>query len=103
MTREKIYIATEDHVIMDYCNEYKIKCILTGPAETAIDRIKLFSDTVEADSYVNVQGDEPLVHPKNIQTLIDYNKKYPERVVFGKSSANLEEFQDYSKAKWYAI
>ena len=99
MPREKIYIATEDQVIMDYCNENKIKCILTGPAETAIDRIKLFSDKVEADSYLNVQGDEPIVNIKDIQTLVDYNKKHPERVVFGKSSANLEEFQDYSKAK----
>ena len=31
---------------------------------------------------------EPIVNIKDIQTLIDYNKKYPERVVFGKSSAN---------------
>ena len=41
---------------MDYCNENKISAFLTGPAETAIERmVKLFSDKVEADSYLNVQ------------------------------------------------
>ncbi len=99
MSKENIYIATEDQIILDYCKKNQIKCVLTGPAETAIDRIKLFSDKIEADNYLNVQGDEPIVNIKDIKTLIDYNKKYPDRVVFGKSPANKEEFQDYSKAK----
>ena len=99
LSENNIYIATEDKIILDYCNENKINCILTGPAETAIDRIKLFSDVVRSDSYINVQGDEPIVNINDIRTLINYNQKYPDRVVFGKSKANEKEFKDYSKAK----
>ncbi len=97
--KKNIFIATEDEVIVKYCKENKINCVLTKPAETAIDRIKYFSDQVKADSYINIQGDEPIVNTKDILTLINYNKKHPSRVVFGKAKANLEEFNDYSKAK----
>ena len=99
MPEENIYIATEDEEIKNYCDNKGIKCVQTGPAETAIDRIKLFSDIVEADCYINVQGDEPIVNIKDIECLIAYNKKHPSRVVFGKSKANEEEFNDFSKAK----
>ena len=83
MDRENIYIATEDEIISDYCKKNNIKCVLTGPADTAIDRIKFFSDTIKSDSYINIQGDEPIVNIEDIKTLIEYNKKYPNRVVFG--------------------
>ena len=46
-----------------------------------------------------ISGDEPIVNIKDIKTLIDYNNKYPDRVVFGKAKANKDEFEDYSKAK----
>ena len=99
MDRENIYIATEDEIISDYCKKNNIKCVLTGPADTSIDRIKFFSDTIKSDSYINIQGDEPIVNIEDIKTLIEYNKKYPNRVVFGKAKANLDEFNDHSKAK----
>ena len=96
---DDIYVATEDRVIKDHCDENNINCIITGKAKTAIDRIKLFSDIIKADSYINVQGDEPLVNPKDILSILQYNFKYPNRVVFGKTLANEEEFNDLSKAK----
>tara|TARA_B100000029_G_scaffold407866_1_gene408945 strand:+ start:680 stop:1396 length:717 start_codon:yes stop_codon:yes gene_type:complete len=99
MDRENIYIATEDEIISDYCKKNNIKCVLTRAADTAIDRIKFFSDTIKSDSYINIQGDEPIVNIEDIKTLIEYNKKYPNRVVFGKAKANLDEFNDHSKAK----
>jgi len=30
---------------------------------------------------------------------LNYNQQYPDRVVFGKTEANIEEFNDHSKAK----
>jgi len=96
---ENIYIATEDIEIEDYCKDDGINCVVTGKAETAIDRIKLFSDVIEADAYVNVQGDEPVVNTKDISAILNYNRQYPDRVVFGKTEANIEEFHDHSKAK----
>jgi 3-deoxy-manno-octulosonate cytidylyltransferase (CMP-KDO synthetase) len=96
---DKIYIATEDKNIKEFCDKKKINCLITDPAETAIDRIKFFSDRIKADSYINIQGDEPIVNTKDIKTLLNYNLKYPDRVVFGKAPANKDEFYDYSKAK----
>ena len=81
--KSNVYIATEDQVIIDYCDENKIKCILTDPAETAIDRIKLFSDKVEADSYLNVQGDEPFFNPNDLKKLIKAAEKKPKEIING--------------------
>lgn len=94
-----IFVATEDDEIVDYCNNNSIQCIKTDKAETAIDRIKLVSDIISADSYINVQGDEPIVNTKDISSILSYNIKYPDRVVFGKTKATEIEFNDYSKAK----
>lgn len=96
---EKIFVATEDIEIKNHCEESGINCYVTGKANTAIDRIKLFSDIIEADAYINVQGDEPLINTQDILTVLKYNQEYPNRVVFGKSPANKEEFHDVSKAK----
>ena len=96
---ENIYVATEDIEIDDYCKDNDINCVVTEKAETAIDRIKLFSDVIEADAYINVQGDEPVVNTNDISTILNYNRQYPDRVVFGKTEANIQEFNDHSKAK----
>jgi len=99
VNKENIYIATEDDVIVDYCESNSIQVVKTGEADSAISRIKLFSDQISADSYINVQGDEPIVNIQDISTVLKYNKQHPDRVVFGKTSCSHEEFNDYSKAK----
>ena len=96
---EKVYVATEDKEIHDYCKTENIKCIITESADTAIERIKLFSDAIEADAYINVQGDEPLANVNDIKAILDYNRLYPERVVFGKTKCTKDDFYNVSKAK----
>jgi 3-deoxy-manno-octulosonate cytidylyltransferase (CMP-KDO synthetase) len=80
--RENIYIATEDQVIVDYCSEVGIQVVNTGPANSAIDRLKLFADLIPADTYINVQGDEPIINPEDIASIANYAKVYSDRVVF---------------------
>jgi 3-deoxy-manno-octulosonate cytidylyltransferase (CMP-KDO synthetase) len=96
---DNIFIATEDDEIVEYCNNNGIQCIKTRKADTAIDRIKLVSDIIPADGYINVQGDEPIINIKDISSILSYNQEYPNRVVFGKTKATEIEFNDYSKAK----
>ena len=98
-SEENIFVATEDVEIEDYCKKNGMNCVVTGKAESAIDRIQLFSEVIQADAYINVQGDEPVVNTKDIATILTYSQDHPERVVFGKTRANIEEFHDYSKAK----
>ena len=82
---DKIFVATEDIEIKNHCDDLGINCVITGKANTAIDRIKLFSDNIKADAYINVQGDEPLINPEDILSILKYNQKHPNRVIFGKS------------------
>ena len=39
------------------------------------------------------------MNPKDIKKYLSYNRKYPDRVIFGKTSCNEIEFNDVSKAK----
>ena len=94
-----VYVATEDSEILNFCNKKNIKCVKTKKAGTAIDRIKLFSDVIKSDLYINVQGDEPVFNIKDLRKLISYAKRFPRRVIFGKTKCTKKEFYDYSKAK----
>jgi 3-deoxy-manno-octulosonate cytidylyltransferase (CMP-KDO synthetase) len=96
---EFVFVATEDEEINLYCKNNGINCILTPNAETAIDRIKFVSDIIYADGYINVQGDEPIVNIEDIKKILLFNRDFPDRVVFGKTVATEQEFNDFSKAK----
>jgi len=97
--RDDIYVATEDSEIQSYCNENGINCLVTPKANSAIDRIFLFSKEIKAKTYINVQGDEPIVNPRDIQKIVDYSSSNRESVVFGKTKATKSDFTDFSKAK----
>jgi 3-deoxy-manno-octulosonate cytidylyltransferase (CMP-KDO synthetase) len=99
LPKDRVFIATEDEVIQAYCDSQGIQCVNTGPAETALHRVALFSEMVAADGYVNVQGDEPLINVADIQTMLAYGRRYPQRVAFGRCKCTEEEFYDASKAK----
>ena len=97
--RKKIYVATEDNIIVDFCKKFNIQVVKTKIAPTALYRIKLFSDKIKADSYININGDEPLANLKDIKKLILYNKKFPNRVAIGSGFCSRIKYKDKSKAK----
>jgi 3-deoxy-manno-octulosonate cytidylyltransferase (CMP-KDO synthetase) len=98
-SREDIFVATEDLEIEKYCHENGINCLVTPKANSAIDRIFLFSKEIKAETYINVQGDEPIVNPRDIQKIVEYSSHNRDRVVFGKTKATKADFEDFSKAK----
>ncbi len=66
---ERVIVATPDQEIVDACAAFGAEAILTSHQhETGTDRIAEVARMVEADVYVNVQGDEPLIHPSSIKT-----------------------------------
>ena len=68
---ENIYVATEDSRIVDHCKSADIQCILTSDdCLTGTDRVAEVSRQIEADYYINVQGDEPVFNPEDIRTLV---------------------------------
>ncbi|MDO6806844.1 3-deoxy-manno-octulosonate cytidylyltransferase, partial [Wenyingzhuangia sp. 1_MG-2023] len=47
------------------------------------DRLAEVAQKIEADIYINVQGDEPLVNPEDILKVIDAKKANPNDVING--------------------
>jgi len=68
----KIYVVTDDNRIENYCNGNDLNVIrIDNDVPTGTDRIALTLDTLDADIYVNIQGDEPLIDPDAIDKLIE--------------------------------
>lgn len=64
---DRIVVATCDQEIVDACRGFGAEAILTSDQHpSGTDRIAEVSDSVVADVYVNVQGDEPLIPPGTI-------------------------------------
>jgi 3-deoxy-manno-octulosonate cytidylyltransferase (CMP-KDO synthetase) len=65
---DRVIVATPDQEIVDACQRFGAEAVLTSPNHpTGTDRIAEVALTVRADVYVNVQGDEPLVHPDDVR------------------------------------
>ena len=64
----KIVVATDDERIVEVCNKYSIETVMTS-TETPnhIHRIWEVSEIIDADYYVSINGDEPLINPDNIR------------------------------------
>ena len=72
VSQEKIYVATEDIRILEFCEGNGIQCILTSDkCLTGTDRVGEVAKLIDADFYINVQGDEPIFNPKDIDLLIN--------------------------------
>jgi 3-deoxy-manno-octulosonate cytidylyltransferase (CMP-KDO synthetase) len=90
--RERIYVATDDQRIFDHCQEANISVLMTSPdCMTGTDRIAEVAEVVEADTYINVQGDEPIMNPDDIKKILDVAKRNPKDVVNGMCAIDSEE------------
>jgi len=84
LPRECIYVATEDSKIKEIVEKSGFNVVMTSnKALTGTDRIAEAATQIEADIYINVQGDEPLVNPADILSIIKTKKKYPNEIING--------------------
>jgi 3-deoxy-manno-octulosonate cytidylyltransferase (CMP-KDO synthetase) len=76
ISKKNIFIATDSYKIINICKNNKINVVKTSSKHlTGSDRIYEFSKKVKAKNYINVQGDEPIIDPKNIKKIINSTKK----------------------------
>jgi 3-deoxy-manno-octulosonate cytidylyltransferase (CMP-KDO synthetase) len=67
-----VIIATDSEEILEACRKHKWNARITSSSHrSGTERVHEVSNTIAADVYVNVQGDEPLVRPEQIATLLD--------------------------------
>ncbi len=75
---DAVYVATDDDKIFDTCKTLGIEVIMTSEShKTGTDRLGEVAQLVDADFYINVQGDEPLIEPATIKKIIEYKKANP--------------------------
>ena len=69
---DELIVATDSEEILSFCERNQIPAMLTSPAHTSgTDRIAEVSERKEAEVYVTIQGDEPLVRPEHIEAMVD--------------------------------
>lgn len=68
---DDVYVATDDNRIVEVCEKYSIKTILTSDKHiTHINRLHEVSQKIQADLYLCICGDEPLIKPEVIEKVI---------------------------------
>lgn len=72
---DEVYVATDDERIRITCENVGINVVMTKNTHpTHLDRLSEFCKIINADFYINVNGDEPLIDPLNIQRLIPFDE-----------------------------
>tara|TARA_B100001142_G_scaffold141577_1_gene142807 strand:+ start:8709 stop:9458 length:750 start_codon:yes stop_codon:yes gene_type:complete len=82
INEENVYVATDSNRINDFCSTEGIRSIMTSEAcLTGTDRVFEASQVIDADLYINVQGDEPLIDPLDIRKVITESMKNPNEII----------------------
>jgi 3-deoxy-manno-octulosonate cytidylyltransferase (CMP-KDO synthetase) len=80
--KENVYVATDSLQIKSLVESFGGEVIMTSEAcMTGTDRLAEVNKTLDCDFLVNVQGDEPLVNPDDINKIIEHYKKNPSSVI----------------------
>ena len=67
-----VLVATDDERVAQAVQGFGGICVMTSPDHpSGTDRLAEVMAQVPADIYVNLQGDEPMVRPRDVQRLVD--------------------------------
>ena len=68
---DEVIVAADSAEVVTLCKQRGWPCILTSPnLPSGTDRLFAVSREVDAAIYVNIQGDEPLLHPQHITAML---------------------------------
>jgi 3-deoxy-manno-octulosonate cytidylyltransferase (CMP-KDO synthetase) len=89
---DRVYVATDDDRIRSMCEASGIRVLMTSEhCLTGTDRVAEAARQVEADTYINVQGDEPVFNPDDLLALIEAAAQHPQDVINGYCSIGDEK------------
>lgn len=99
----EVYVATDDTRISDVCDKYGMPYIMTSKNHpTHLDRLAEVAQKLEADFYININGDEPLMMPEYIECLIPDESINPDSFYFANAMTKIKkpvEVNDVSRIK----
>ncbi len=82
--KQNVFIATEDDRIREVVEASGFQAVMTSSqALTGTDRLAEASSMIDADIFINVQGDEPLVNPDDIIKIKEAKLNNPDQVING--------------------
>lgn len=97
---DDVIVATDSEEIMQICRQSGWNARMTSPTHrSGTERVREISDSVEADIYLNVQGDEPLTRAEHIAGLIDLMKDPQTQVGTLKTPASDEDINNPNAVK----
>jgi 3-deoxy-manno-octulosonate cytidylyltransferase (CMP-KDO synthetase) len=69
---DKVVVATDSDEVADLCRANNWPVELTSPhLPSGTDRVHAVAQRIDAEIYVNIQGDEPLLKPEHIAALLN--------------------------------
>lgn len=90
--REHIYVATDDERIADHCREQGMNALMTSDqCLTGTDRLAEASRQLRADVVINVQGDEPILNPNDLEEMVRVALHCPDEILNGVARVDREE------------
>jgi 3-deoxy-manno-octulosonate cytidylyltransferase (CMP-KDO synthetase) len=79
-----IFVATDDDRILEHCDSFGCNVLMTSEdCLTGTDRVAEVSKMIDADYYINVQGDEPLFNPRDIHLITEKITAFPGEIING--------------------
>ena len=88
---EKVFVACDDERIKTVCELHDIQVLMTSSdCLTGTDRVAECAQQLDADVYINVQGDEPVFNPEDLDIFINTAQKFPTDVLNGVCKINDE-------------
>lgn len=95
-----VIVATDSTEILEACRAHDWKAQMTSSAHrSGTERVHEISNSLVADVYVNVQGDEPLVRPEQIATLLNVMKDPDVQVGTVKTACPVAEIRNPNAVK----
>lgn len=90
--KENTFVATDDDRIAEVVRSHGFQAVMTSDdCLTGTDRLWEFAQQIEADVYVNIQGDEPMLDPQDIVKIAKEKAENPDLIINGMCSLSAEE------------
>ena len=95
-------VATDDERIAKVCKDYGIKAVMTSEKHiNGTERVEEIAKNGDADVYINIQGDEPMVSPVTIDMVASLFKR-DAKIEYAQAAKKIEvpsEFNDDTVVK----
>lgn len=97
---DDVIVATDSDEILQLCHQRGWNAQMTSAAHrSGTERVREISDSVRADVYLNVQGDEPLTRAEHIAALLDLMKDPSVQVGTLKTPASASDINNPNAVK----